>query len=176
MDKRFFQDIAQAFKDAEPAFIAAGVKPIAMIDRYRGQPMNPEQFEYYPLPAIFIQRGTKWERVGRHYNAKMKLQFHIVSDPTWDTSSIATNRDEGLQYFSFLDQVRYVIDNFKSIYTGTMFRDEDDDVDSGVVFYDVLSYQCDYYGNSDLKPQYESNYDADTMAIITSRKATIREA
>lgn len=176
MDKRLFQDIDQAFKDAAEIFEAAGVKPIAFIDRFRGQPLSPEKFEYYDLPALFIQRNIKWERVGRHYNAKAQLRFHLVADPTWDTSSISTNRDEALEYFTLLDQVRNVLDNFKTEYTSTLFRDEDDEMDADVVFYDVLGYVCDYYGNSDLKPGYESNYDTDTVATITGRQIKMKDA
>lgn len=176
MDKQFFIDIDQAFKNAAPDFTAAGVKPIAFIDRFRGQPLNPEHFEYYELPAIFIQRTIKWEREGREYNANMELKFHLVTEPTWDMANISPNRDSGLQYYTFLDQVRNVLDNFKVLYMSSLFRDEDVDMDSGVVFYDILGYKCLYYGDSSLKPEYESDYSDTTNLNITARNNKIRNA
>lgn len=176
MDKDFFKDIKAAFEDSAALFTDAGMKPIAFIDRFRGQPLNPEAFEYYPLPAIFIQRKIKWKREGRLYNGTVLLSFHIVTDPTWDMSNISAHQDDGLNYFTFLDKVREVLDNFKTPYTSTMDRSEDDDVDAEVVFYDVLTYQCEYYANTNLKPETESTYNPDMVATLTNGRLRTREA
>ena len=176
MDKDFFKDIKAAIDDKAALFTDEGMKPIAFIDRFRGQPLNPELFEYYPLPAIFIQRKIKWKREGSLYNCTAMLSFNVVTDPTWDVSSIAPNQNDGLNYFNFLDKVREVLDNFDSPYTSTMERVEDDDVDAEVVFYDVLTYQCEYYANTKLKPRTESVYNPSLVLDITDKSLRTREA
>lgn len=137
------------------AFTAQGVLPIATIDRYRGQPMNPEQFEYYELPALFIERSIKWERVNKVYNGVMELNFHLVSEPTWEASNIATNAEEGLKYYRLLAMVRSVLDNFKFKDTSTFERTIDHPIESGVVMYDVIGYYCEYYDQGIIGPVYD---------------------
>ena len=172
MDKDFFKDIKAAFDNNAALFTDEGMKPIAFIDRFRGQPLNPERFEYYPLPAIFIQRKIKWKREGNLYNGTALLSFHIVTEPTWDMSSIAPNQDDVLNYFTFLDKVREVLDNFDTPYTSTMVRTEDDDVDAEVVFYDVLTYECEYYANTAPKHKTESLYRPDMVLGLTGHTRT----
>lgn len=165
MDAAYFTSLYQAFADAESKFTTAGVPPVAFIDRYRGQPLNPEQYEYYPLPAIFIQRRAKWEKKGNFYDAQWELNFHIVTEPTWDTSNIATNKEEGLKYFTFLDCVREVLDNFKTETTGSMTRTEDEVIDSGVTVYEALGYECPYYSMAKVGVQYASEYPEDMTVM-----------
>lgn len=169
MNSKLFLDICTAFKDAAPAFITAGVKPVAFIDRFRGQPLNPEQFEYYELPAMFLQSKIDWVRTGRNYNATLKLSVHLVTEPTWDMSSIASNQEEGLKYYRYVEQVRNVFDNLQTAQTGTFFRDTDENVDAGVVFYDILGYEVPYYEASTINPVYEEDEDPDMDVDITDR-------
>jgi len=167
MDKDLIKALYEAFEDEKQSFIDAGVKPIATIDRYRGQPLNPEQFEYYELPALFFQRPVSWEREGNVYNGLILFTFHLVTDPTWEASNIATNKDAGLKYYTLVDKVREVLDNFKTAFTGTMFRTQDSEIDTGVVMYDTLGYQCEYYGTTKIKPVYdESSYEPEGLRIL----------
>ncbi|MGY0034431.1 hypothetical protein [Pedobacter sp. NJ-S-72] len=125
-------------------FIALNLEPIKHIDRYRGQPLNPEQFEYYDLPAIFIARSIPWEKVGRSYKGNVMLEFHLVTDATWETSNIATSAAEGLKHVMFHKLVQYVLDDIESENTGKLQRVDNQPVDTGVVNYEVLRYQCMY--------------------------------
>lgn len=139
-------ELYAAFEGAKPAFLSAGVPAIEMLDRYRGQPLNPEQFEYYPLPAIFISRAATWARdAGQAYNAILSLDFHLVADATWDTNSLASNHVEALGYLKLIREVRRVLDNFSSERVSNLMRTGDREVDTGVVVYEVLSYECQYY-------------------------------
>ncbi|OSZ79288.1 hypothetical protein CAP35_13830 [Chitinophagaceae bacterium IBVUCB1] len=170
MTKQFFLDIKQAFIDAEADMLAAGMPTIKYIDRFRGQPLNPEQYEYYPLPAIFIQSKIVWTLEGRVYNASVDFTFHIVTDPTWDTSSVAANQSTGLNYYTFLDKVREVLDNLRVEYMSTLFRTEDDTIDADVVFYDTLGYRAAYYAENMMLPKTESVYNPNMIAVQTNRQ------
>ena len=147
-------DLYTAFQNAQADFTTAGVPLVQTIDRFRGQPMNPEQFEYFELPALFFELSITWERINKVYNGKMAINFHLVAEPTWDTSNIATSKEAGLQYYQLLAQIRNVLDNFKCEFTSTFERTNDHSVDSGVVNYDVLGYSCDYYDPMGIGPVY----------------------
>lgn len=158
MDKQLKLALYAHFEAQKSIFTNAGCKPVEYIDKFRGQPLNPEQYEYYPLPALFYSRKTVWALEGQSYKATIAWQFHIVTEPTWDTSNIAANKEAGLEYDTFIDLVRDVLDSFKTAYTTTMIRAEDDEMDSGVTVYDVLGYVCEYYATSQLAKNYDEAY------------------
>lgn len=139
-----FLKIYQAFEDNKGLFEALGLKPVTHIDKYRGQPLNPAQFEYFDLPAIFIGRRTIWTKQGRIYHGSPQLDFHVVTDATWDTSNISTNKEEGLKNVMYHTLIHYVLDDLESENTGKLKRLDDEPVDTGVVNYEVLKYECSY--------------------------------
>lgn len=167
MDKQLFLDLYTAFENAKQEFTDAGLKPVMFLDRYRGQPLNPEQFEYYDLPAIFIERSVAWAREGQTYNGTLQLRFHCVTDPTWDVSNISTGKAAGLEYFNWLDKVRETLDNLRVEYCSSLFRTSDEAIDTGGVMYEVLGYQCEYYDTTRIDPDYDSAYP-ETLKIMRS--------
>lgn len=172
MDKDFYKDIYQEFENNKQKFIDAEVPAVKTMDRYRGQPLNPEQFEYYELPAIFIERSIAWERDGQVYNGVLLLRFHVVMEPTWDTSNIGTNNEDGLNYGTFLDCTREVLDNMRRPYISTLFRTSDEPVDTGVIVYETLGYQCMYYGNTTIDPHYEDTPAPENVKILGRQAKT----
>lgn len=174
MDKDLYNDLYQEFESNKQKFIDAGVPHVKFMERYRGQPLNPQQFEYYDLPAIFIERSIAWERDGQVYNGVLLLRFHIVYEPTWDTSNISTNKDEGMKYYAFVDCVREVLDNFRRAYISTMYRTSDEPVDTGVILYETLGYQCMYYSNTQIDPHFEDSPVPDNVKVIGRQPKTKR--
>ena len=59
------QKIYRTFEANNSLLTDAGLQPVGTIDLYRGQPLNPEGFEYYEIPALFIDYSIAWERQGR---------------------------------------------------------------------------------------------------------------
>jgi hypothetical protein len=145
MDTLFIQAIQTAFNTAANTFAAAGLPPVRHIDKYRGQPINPEEHEGFELPAIFYSMRCRWERQGKLYNANMSVDFHVVQDATWETSSISENQLSGLEQLAFLSMVRCVLDNVTSPHTSKLTRLDETPVDVGVTVYDVLTYTGEYY-------------------------------
>lgn len=144
MDK-FIKAINAAFTANEQTFIDAGHTPVATIDKFRNQPLNPEQFDFFPLPAIFINRSIQWKREGKFYTGLMQVEFHVVQDATWPTENFASNLDEGLKQYTFLSLVRSVLDDFESENTSKMQRLNETTVDADVSIYDMMIYTCNYY-------------------------------
>jgi hypothetical protein len=149
-----FTKIYETFAEKAQTFTTLGLKPIEFIDRYRGQPLNPEQFEYYPLPAVFIDWKIKWEKAGQVYNGNVELDFHLVVDPTWDTSNVSTNYLEGLKFILYETAVRSVLDNLSCEVTSKLKRIDENPVDTGVVNYHVMRYECTYFDPGIIGTQY----------------------
>ena len=166
MTPELIQELYDAFGAATHEFEDAGLTPIALIDRYRGQPQNPEQFEYYPLPAIFLSNTKNWFRAGNCWNADMQLNFHLVTEPTWDMSNIATNHLEGLEYYRLVEAVRKVLDNFSSDRTARLERESDQEADSGVVMYSVLVYKTIFYGNDVATEEYTDSGEDQELDVV----------
>ena len=130
---------------AKPRFIAAGLPPVATIDRWRGQILDPEAFEYYPLPALFIGRATSWKRQGRCWNGDTAFSFHFETETTGEMGSIATGKEEALKYYRLVNLVRGVLDAFSSERISSLERSSDTEVDTGVTIYEILGYNAIYY-------------------------------
>ena len=144
MDKAFINAIITAFDDNKENFEDNNLPPVAHIDKYRGQPLNPEAFEAYGLPAVFYELRCEWTKAGRLYQGLITATFHVQQDETWEISNIATNRDEGLKQIDLLNAVRFILDDLRSTNTGKMTRVSDVPVDTGVTTYDQLIYTCTY--------------------------------
>lgn len=142
---QFFLSVYGALEASREKFESLGLPGVKFVDRYRGQPVEPAAFEYFELPAVFVQYAVKWERTGRAYNGILDITFHVVTDATWDTSSIAaTGSEEGLKLTLFIALLRKVLDNITSENTGKMMRVEEGEIDSGVTNYFTLKYTCMY--------------------------------
>lgn len=160
MDKLFLK-IYQVFDENQSLFTEAGLEPIRHIDKYRGQTQNPEQFELYDIPAMFIDYRISWQRDGRVYNGILELDFHIVTDATWPTSNLSTNKNEGLKAIQYIQLARELLDNLSSENTGKMLRLSEQPMDADVVSYHVLRYTCNYYDTTITGKKYASTTPED---------------
>lgn len=143
--EKFIKTLNKHFADNNAFFQTAGLPAVACIDKFRNQPLNPEAFEYFPLPAIFVNRSIVWFKNGKYWDGQMTCEFHVVQDATWPTESFNNNIDEGLKQYSFLAVVRKLLDDFESENTSKLQRVSETPVDADVSIYDVLTYSCTYY-------------------------------
>lgn len=142
------EKIRTVLQDKEGLFTEIGLTPIKHIDRFRGQPLNPEQFEYYELPALFYGWNKKWEKKGGYYTGEVELTLHLVTLPTWETSNVSTNYEEGLRSILYEMVVHAILDGLESESTGKMIRTEDNEIDTGVVNYMTIGYKLPYYDSA----------------------------
>lgn len=133
------------FEGAEDLFTAAGLVPVRCMDLYRGQPQAPEQFEYYDLPALFFDFSISWSLEGKYYNGLLTLDVHVVTDATWDTGNISTNKLEGLKKTTFIEMVRRLLDGVSTNESSKLKRVAERPMEAAVTNYHVLTYNCNYY-------------------------------
>lgn len=139
------QKIYDVFASNAAIFTAAGLQPLSTMDRYRRQPLEPEKFEFYQTPAIFLDYRITWDRTGKKYDGRGLLDVHIVTDNPYDTANIFTGKEEALRQVFWYKIARKLLDNLESNNTGKLYRIDERPVDTGVIIYHVLTYGFNYY-------------------------------
>jgi hypothetical protein len=142
-----YTKVYEVFNNAanQQTLINMGFEPIKTIDKFRGQTTNPEAFEVYELPALFISCRTKWKQEGKRQIGDVAIDFHLVQDLPMEAGSIYTSYQEGLKQLHYFKAVQQFLDGLQTTETTKLQRLEDSDIDTGVVCYTLLSYTCQTY-------------------------------
>ena len=104
MDNLYLK-ICERIKEREDLFIKYDLPTVKYIDLYRGQPLAPERFELYDIPAIFLEYNINWEQ------NILSLNVHVVTDQTHSTSSISPNKLTGLQIFRMYKVIKHLLND-----------------------------------------------------------------
>lgn len=129
--------------DNSAEFTNAGLEPIAFIDIYRQQPLQPELFEYFPLPAIFVDYTMKGTGINQARSVTMTL--HIVTDELPDASNISSQKADGVKRFMYNLLIQKILEGHKLGATTKLKFSSEDVVDIPVANYHPQSYEFDAY-------------------------------
>lgn len=149
MEQELLTAIVDMANNNNQALIDLGFQPIQTIDRFRGQTTEPEKFEYYPTPAIFMAHKTTWNRQGKRYVGNCIVDFHVVYDEPMQTANFFTNKDEALKQAGFYQMVQRLLDDIATNVSTRLMRSNEMTVDTGVVCYKILTYTCETYDDMD---------------------------
>ncbi|MCT4613602.1 MAG: hypothetical protein N4A49_01855 [Marinifilaceae bacterium] len=134
--KELYLKIQEAFAEKKYLFEKYNVPSIKYIDLYRGQPLSPERFELYALPAIFLEYSIDW-------NTKiMSLSVHVVTDANHSTSSIANNQLSGIQIFDIYNIVKSILMDLSSETTTKLKLIAERPAEADVVNYQIIDFNC----------------------------------
>ena len=78
------------------------------IDVYRSQPLEPELYEYFPLPAMFVDYQLTGQ--GKNKPRLVTMTLHTVTDEMPDASNISMQRDTGLKRFLYHGIVQKILE------------------------------------------------------------------
>ncbi len=131
------------FETKKSEFTASGLIGDWFIDAYRGQPLEPELFEYYSLPAIFID--YKMTGQGKGKPRLITLTAHIVTDHSADIANISLNLDEGMKRFAYLGKVQKILEGTPLHNTTPLKFISEEPIDTGVVEYHAQVYEFEAY-------------------------------
>jgi hypothetical protein len=137
--------IYEVFAANEALLTDVGLQPVRTVDLYRGQTVEPEKFEYFPTPAVFIQKYIRWSKEGKRYIGKTLLDFHFVSELHDQTANFFTDHEAAIAATNQAKIIHAILDDLQSEETSKLVREEDKDVDTGVVQYTIYSYSCQLY-------------------------------
>jgi hypothetical protein len=124
-------------------FTDKGLSPISFIDVYRSQPMEPELYEYFSLPAIFVDYTMQGQGIKQPRLITMTL--HIVTDELPDASNISEQKTEGLKRFMYNLIIQQLLEGCKLGATTALKFVTEGIVDVPVINYHTQSYEFNAY-------------------------------
>jgi len=157
--ENLYLKIIDKFNANKSLFIKHAAPIVQHIDLYRGQPLAPDRFELFGLPALFIEYNIDWER------GKVTISAHVVTDSTQSTSSISPNRLTGLQIFKLYKVVKHLLKGLSSETTGKLKLTSEHPIESDVVNYQVFDFEA-----SIIETPLEDKFAEGTIESLNNNK------
>lgn len=124
-------------------FEDAGLNGNFFIDVYRSQPLEPELYEYFSLPAIFVDYSILGQ--GKNNPRKVSITLHVVTDEMPDISNISLQKSDGLKRFLYNLLIQEVIEGRQLGNTKPLTFIEEHPIDESVINYHVQTYEFEAY-------------------------------
>ncbi|WP_136464929.1 hypothetical protein [Flagellimonas onchidii] len=143
-------------KEAKTAYQEASVPACKFVDLYRGQYLNWEAFDTFPLPAVLFEYRINLK------DKTVTITLHVCYEQPQDTSSISKTMDNALKYFDFIEVTNGLIDELESEVNGKLeLIDEEMVKDDAIVNVHLLTYTGQYIGRNKEKFKYTTGEDID---------------
>jgi hypothetical protein len=115
------------------------------MDIYRTQPFHPELYEYFSLPAIFID----YQMTGQGINQPrlVTLILHIVIEELPDASNISEQKDAGMQRFQYCLLLQSILEGVRLDNTSAIKFVSENVIDEQVVNYHTQTYEFEVFLN-----------------------------
>ena len=133
----------QLLESKSSKFTDAGLMPISFIDIYRSQPVEPELYEYFPLPALFVDYSMQGKGINQPRIITMTI--HVLTDELPDASNISEQKTAGLNRFLYLLFIQQILEGSKLGKTSALKFISEGVVDIPVANYHTQSYEFDAY-------------------------------
>lgn len=136
-------NLYQRFEENKALFEQHGLSSDWFIDVYRSQPLEPELYEYFPMPAMFVDYQLTGQ--GKNKPRLVTITLHTVTDEMPDASNISMQRDSGLKRFLYHVLIQKILEG-KPLgrSTGLKFISEGI-IDAPVVNYHTQIYEFEAY-------------------------------
>ena len=120
-------------------FVDLGLNGDFFIDVYRTQTFQPQLYEYFSLPAIFVDFTMQGQ--GRNKPRIITLTLHIVVDELPDASNISEQKEKGLQRFSYCLLLQSILEGSRLGDTTQLKFVSENIIDEQVVNYHTQTYE-----------------------------------
>jgi hypothetical protein len=141
--KAFYSKLIETFEKEEikDQYRLKGLLPPQFIDLYGGQDIEPESFDIYPQPAIFVS----WSIDHRQKPSVVTVTFRLCFEQYRDTSNLGNNTAEALKFIDYKDLTDEILRKFESDDTGKL-TPATEDLNTEPVITDqfILVYTCSY--------------------------------
>lgn len=131
------------FEENKKKFTKYDLLSSFFIDIYRSQPLEPEFYEYFSLPAIFVDYDLQGQ--GKNKPRLVTMTLHIVTDEMPDASNIAIQRDTGLKRFLYHYIIQDILEGNRLGNTTALKFISENIVDAPVINYHNQVYQFECY-------------------------------
>ncbi|OFX62710.1 MAG: hypothetical protein A2066_18955 [Bacteroidetes bacterium GWB2_41_8] len=133
----------QLLESKSSKFTDAELSPISFIDIYRSQPLEPQLYDYFPLPALFVDYSMQGKGINQPRLITMTL--HVVTDELPDASNISEQKTAGLNRFLYLLFIQQILEGSKLGKTSALKFISEGVVDIPVANYHTQSYEFEAY-------------------------------
>jgi hypothetical protein len=136
-------DLYKVIENNKDKFVKHNLNSDFFIDVYRSQPMEPELYEYFSLPAIFVDYQMTGQGKGKP--RLINITLHIITDEMPDASNISLNRDTGLKRFLYHTLIQKILEGY-SLAKGTPLKFISENIiDAPVINYHTQTYEFETY-------------------------------
>lgn len=132
----------QVFEENKAKFEKYNLLSTFFIDVYRSQPLEPQLYEYFPLPAIFVDYDIQGQ--GKNKPRLVTMTLHIVTDEMPDASNISLQQDTGLKRFLYHYIIQEILEGNRLGNTTALKFISENIVDAPVINYhnQVYQFEC----------------------------------
>lgn len=141
--KEFYTKIIETFnlEEIKDKYRLKGIENPKFIDLYAGQDLEPESFEIYDCPALFVN----WSIDHRQTPALATITFRLAYEQTRDTSNLGRNTAEALKFLDFIEITDSILSELESECTGKMeTATQELNLEPIVIDEYILVYTCSY--------------------------------
>ena len=135
--------IYEKIEQNKSKFESYGLNGDFFIDVYRTQPFQPEMYEYFSLPAIFVDYQMSGQ--GKNKPRLVTLTLHILVDDLTDSSNIAEQRELGLRRFQYCLLLQSILEGCMLHKTSPLKFISENIIDENVVNYHTQTYEFETY-------------------------------
>lgn len=124
-------------------FVDAGLNGNFFIDVFRSQPFEPELYEYFSLPAIFVDYAITGN--GKKQSRTIDLTLHVVTDEMPDASNISLQKSEGVKRFLYNLLLQEILEDTTLTGTNNLIFINEIPINEAVVNYHTQTYRFNAY-------------------------------
>ena len=132
-------ELYKIFNNNKERFTDYSLNGDFFIDVYRSQPLEPELYEYFTLPAIFIDYTMTGK--GKNKTRLITLNLHIICDEMPDASNISEQKEDGMKRFTYLAIIQDILEGCKLGDTTQLIFKSENIIDAPVINYHTQTYE-----------------------------------
>ncbi|AZB17590.1 hypothetical protein EG352_07325 [Chryseobacterium indologenes] len=159
--KAFYKKLIETFEQEsiKDLYRSKEVLYPKFIDLYGGQDIEPESFEIYPQPAIFVS----WIIDYRQKPPSATITFRLCFEQYRDTSNLGRNTQEALKFIDYKEITDDILRKFESQDTGKLTPSTEElNVEPILSDQYILVYNCSYK-NKKNTPDAQGEYNDITV-------------
>ncbi|MCF8337895.1 MAG: hypothetical protein K9I74_07920 [Bacteroidales bacterium] len=161
-------ELYNKIEGASQQFTDAGITPFNFFDVYRSQPTEPELYEYFPLPAIFVDYSMQGQGINQPRLITMTL--HLQTDEMPSAANISEQKLDGVKRFMYGLKLQEILENSRLGKTTALRFVSEDIIDVPVVNYHSQTYQFEAYIADMMDKASEILGEFETLNIFGSLK------
>jgi hypothetical protein len=113
------------------------------VDVYRSQPMEPEMYEYFSVPAIFVD--YQMQGLGKDKPRLITMILHIITDEMPNASNISEDKERGMNRWIYCLLLQSILEGARLGKTTPLKFISENPVDAPVINYHTQTYEFETY-------------------------------